>query len=325
MKIGYFADGVWGQEALKKILRNSDFQVVFIVPRYDKLDQELKKIALQLDIPFIIHPNVNDKGFLEIVSNYGADIFVSMSFNQILKAPIIDCAKKGFINCHAGALPFYRGRNVLNWVLINGEKSFGVTVHYVDEGIDTGDIILQKEYEMGLYDNYESILEKAYLACSSTLMEALLMIKRNQVKRIKQSSIHPVGFYCGRRIDGDEWLDWNWTSKRIHNFVRGISKPGPCARTIFNNKTIALLETELIEDAPDYIGTPGEVMGSDSKGVVIKTGDNTIRVNKIADINEGNSLENERTPNYKIGTRMGLNIYRKIRALENEMKGLIKS
>ena len=69
-----------------------------------------------------------------------------MSFNQIFRKDIINLTPIGIINCHAGKLPFYRGRNILNWVLINDEKEFGITVHFVDEGIDTGDIILQKTF-----------------------------------------------------------------------------------------------------------------------------------------------------------------------------------
>ena len=64
----------------------------------------------------------------------------------------------GTINCHAGKLPFYRGRNVLNWAIINGESEFGITVHFIDDGIDTGDIIKQKTYPISLNDDYKSIL-----------------------------------------------------------------------------------------------------------------------------------------------------------------------
>ena len=77
-----------------------------------------------------------------------------MSFNQIFKREMIDLPKYGTINCHAGKLPFYRGRNILNWALINDEKEFGITVHYMDEGIDTGDIIVQRTYPIGEEDDY---------------------------------------------------------------------------------------------------------------------------------------------------------------------------
>ena len=84
-----------------------------------------------------------------------------MSFNQIFKQSIISLPELGIISCHAGKLLLYRGRNVLNWVLINDEKEFGITVHYIDEGIDTGDIIIQKSFQIKDTDTYKSLLEKA--------------------------------------------------------------------------------------------------------------------------------------------------------------------
>ena len=81
-----------------------------------------------------------------------------MLVDQILEPAIIEMAPEGFINCHAGALPFYRGRNVLNWVLINGDDRFGVTVHEMEEQIDTDDIVLQRFAEIEASDDYASPL-----------------------------------------------------------------------------------------------------------------------------------------------------------------------
>jgi methionyl-tRNA formyltransferase len=93
------------------------------------------------NIDYLKYENINSKNFIERIKTYFCDLFVSMSFNQIFKDEIINLTPLRIINCHAGKLPFYRGRNILNWVLINDEKEFGITVHYVDEGIDTGDFI----------------------------------------------------------------------------------------------------------------------------------------------------------------------------------------
>lgn len=322
MRIGYFADGRWSHKALDRITETPQLQVAFIVGRFDNPDPVLKKYSQKLGVPFLLHPDVNSREFIESIQKYSADIHVSMSFDQILKADIIKSAPRGFINCHAGALPFYRGRNVLNWALINGETSFGVTVHYVDEGIDTGDIILQRFAEIKLTDDYASVLDKAIILCAETLHEALLMIEREQEKRIKQSSIHPVGFYCSRRIPGDEWLDWNWTSERIHNFVRAITLPGPGARTYLKEQEVAVLKTELIPDAPAYIGKPGEVVGRDDMGVVVKTGDRTIRVTKIADVSEDGTINEERIPTLSIGTRLGLDPWKELKKLEKRVARL---
>lgn len=329
MRIGYFADGLWAHQALEKIIAEPGFDIVFIVPRYDTQDPVLQNYAEKLGVPYLAHPDVNSNEFIGIVKSYGADIFVSMSFDQILKKPIIDLPSQGFINCHAGALPFYRGRNVLNWALINGEEKLGVTVHYVDEGIDTGDIITQGFTEIREMDNYESLLDKAVTLCAETLLQGMRAIQNSGVRRVAQSSIHPVGFYCGRRQPGDEWINWQWTSKRIIDFIRGISLPGPCARTYLGDKLIAIAGAAQINGAPQYLGTPGEVVGRNPDGVIVKTEDSTIQLTKIADVTPDGRLLDWRTPAFKIGTRLGLgdnifkyDICRRIAHLESEVQRL---
>lgn len=306
MKIGYFADGPWSHKAIELIAKDSSFEIVFIVPRFDTQDPVLKEWADKLNIPFLPHPNVNDTTFIEKLGEFQADIFVSMSFNQILKAEIINFPPEGFINCHAGALPFYRGRNPLNWVLINGESSFGITTHYVDEGIDTGDVIEQRLYPIQKVDDYGSLLTKAITECAAVLYSALTKISSKKFEAIKQTNIHPVGTYFGMRKVGDEIIDFSWPSERVHNFVRGITSPGPCARFYKGSDEYAIVETSLIENAPDYIATIGEVIGRDG-GNIVKTGDNTIKLQKIAKI-VGGVVQDPYTPNFPIGTRLSSNI-----------------
>ena len=91
-----------------------------------------------------------------------------------------------------------------------------------------------------------------------------------------QSAIHPVGFYSGRRCEGDEWIDWNWTSRRIFNFVRAIGRPGPGARTLLDGKLVTVTSSLEISDAPTYVGIPGEVVGVKDSGIIVKTGDSTL-------------------------------------------------
>lgn len=303
MRIGYFADGPWSHRALELISTTDDLEVVFIVPRFDTQDPLLKEMAQTLGIPFIPVENVNTPQFLTLMDEYRPDLLVSMSFNQILKKSIIDYAPHGFINCHAGALPFYRGRNPLNWVLINGESHFGITVHYVDEGIDTGDIVEQRLYPISHTDNYGSLLQRAIKECANVLHSAILKIAKSEVEVIKQAELHPVGTYFGIRTIGDEWVDFNWTAERIHNFVRAISKPGPCARFIFNSIEYAIERTELIANAPTYIATVGEVVGKSDKGVIVKAGDSTILLASVGKVIEG-VIVDTKIPNFRIGSRL---------------------
>lgn len=303
MKIGYFADGPWSHNAIQNIVDSELFKIVFIVPRYDRQDPVLKGWAEKLKIPFLATENVNSEEFILSLDEYKPDLMVSMSFDQILKKNIINYAPKGFINCHAGALPFYRGRNPLNWVLINGEDSFGITVHYIDQGIDTGDIIEQRKYPITLKDSYGSLLNTAVSECANVLISAMEKISKNDLNIIKQKDIHPIGTYFGMRTFGDEVIDFSLPAMKVFNFIRAISSPGPGARFWVNDIEYAIEESSLIANAPVYTSTIGEVIGKDEKGVVIKVGDSSIYINKIRKVKDKEMLKLT-TPNFRIGTRL---------------------
>ncbi|MES2308253.1 MAG: methionyl-tRNA formyltransferase [Verrucomicrobiota bacterium] len=281
MKIGYFADGPWSHRAIKKILLDPTLEITFICARYDNPDLILKQIAIEYKIPFLTHPKINADEFIGHIQNLQSDIFVSMSFNQIFKEKIIEIPRYRTINCHAGALPFYRGRNILNWALINDEKDFGITVHYVDVGIDTGDILIQKKYPITDKDNYKSLLEFAHQECAELLLEAIKLVQSNQVKPIKQNEIHPIGFYCTQRKEGDEIINWENSSREIFNFVRAITEPGPVARTFLNDNEIKIHEVKWIKEAPRFKGIEGAVIGVDDEGFSVKTGDSFVKIIKF--------------------------------------------
>lgn len=278
MVIGYFADGPWSHRALDKLLENASVRVAFICARYDIQDTVLRKKASLSGIPFIVHPDINCTDFISKIAPYACDLFVSMSFNQIFRKTTLDLSPLGTINCHAGKLPFYRGRNILNWVLINDETEFGITVHYVDEGIDTGDIIRQECFPITDQDDYGTLLTRAYEGCADLLILAVEDILRGVAQRIVQSDIHPLGFYCSGRGPGDERLDWNQTSRQIFNFVRAICHPGPAARCYLGTHEVKINKVEVLHDAPSYIGVPGAVLAKDNETFLVKTLDSYVRV-----------------------------------------------
>ena len=232
-------------------------------------------LAKEQNIPILKEKNINNPEFLDRLKDYNCDIFVSMSFDQIFKSEIINIPPLKTINCHAGKLPFYRGRNILNWALINDEKDFGITVHYMDTGIDTGDIILQKTYPISDNDNYASLLEIAHRECASVLYEALCEIYSGTAKRTKQEG---NGFYCSKREKGDEIIDWNSTSREIFNFVRAISPPAVGAKSYINGKEIQINKAVMIENAPIYKCKIGAVVGLGADYFVVKTKNSTIKI-----------------------------------------------
>lgn len=278
MRIGYFGDGPWAWEAFDKIVSDASLEIAFMTVRYDKRDAELVKRAQEYGIPLELSENINSPQFVEKMKQYRVDMFVSMSFNQIFKTEMINLPEYKTINCHAGKLPFYRGRNILNWALINDEKEFGITVHYLDEGIDTGDIILQETYAITDEDTYATLLARAYIGCADVLYRAIKMIQEDKAKRIRQSDIDAVGTYCGMRENGDEIIDWSQSSRDIFNFIRALCEPGPQATSWIKGKKISINKGRMIPGAHKYKNNAGQIIGKTEEGFLVKTGDTMLEI-----------------------------------------------
>jgi len=278
LRIGYFADGPWSHRALERLLADETLQLAFICARNDNPDPVLKARAEEEGLDFITHPKINAEDFLARMTTYDCDLFVSMSFNQIFRGELINLPPLKTINCHAGKLPFYRGRNILNWVLINDEREFGITVHYVDEGIDTGDIIVQRCYPISDADDYSTLLQTAYGGCADNLYDAIKAIQQGDVTPLAQKDIHPLGLYCSARKVGDEQLDWNQPSRDVFNFVRAICRPGPEARTFLGDNEIKINKVQYLSEAPVYKGVVGAVVGIDGEAFFVKTLDSYVKV-----------------------------------------------
>ena len=276
LKIGYFADGPWSHKAFSMLIEDKDISIQFVCVRYDTQDDTLKNYCHKYGIPCLKHKNVNSDEFIQSIQEYGCDLLVSMSFNQIFRLNLMNTFPLKAINCHAGKLPFYRGRNILNWALINDEKEFGITVHFIDEGIDTGDIIAQETYSIDDNDSYSTLLEKAYTGCADILFGAVRLFVTNSVVRKPQSEIHPVGFYCSQRKIGDENIDWNQSSRDMFNFIRAVCKPGPQARTFLNGHEMKINKSQLIEHAPTYKCITGAILRKGLDGILVKTTDSYI-------------------------------------------------
>ncbi len=278
MKVGFFGDGKWAYNSLKELLKNKSMSVKFIVLRKSNPDQNLIKLAKQKKLKFYIFKNVNNNFALNIIKKMKIDIIVSVSYDQIFKKKLIDYLKLGIINFHAGNLPFYRGRSPLNWAIINGEKFFGITVHYVNEGIDTGDIILQKKFLINDTDDFKSILIKVYKECPKILMQSLKLIKNNKIKRVKQNNLSKKGSYFRKRVPGDENIDWNKSSREIHCFIRGLCKPGVMARSFANNKEIRINKVYKKFKSSSKRILPGTIIKVFKSSFFVKTRNSSIRI-----------------------------------------------
>ena len=280
-KIGYFADGPWGHKTLELLLQDNSLDVRFVVPRTDTSDNTLRRYAEKYDIDYLHPVKINSDEFYSVAQTYDCDLFVSMSFNQIFRKRIMELPRLHTINCHAGKLPFYRGRNILNWALINDEKEFGITVHFIDEGIDTGDIILQRTFPITDSDSYKTLLSVAFDECAITLYDAVKEIQQGSFTRLNQKEIHPVGFYCGKRGHGDEVINWDQSSRDVFNFIRAVCDPGPMASTSLKGETVRINKASIVPKAPQYKNTVGQLLSKTESGFLVKTKDTFIEISEI--------------------------------------------
>jgi methionyl-tRNA formyltransferase len=305
MKIGFFGDGPWAERALLPLAQDSRYTIVFVAVRASRPDQKLIEMAQSRGIPLLCPASVNSDESLAEIGKFGADLHVSMSYDQILREKILSLPPRGTLNCHAGALPFYRGRNPLTWAIINGEAEFGVTVHWVDLGIDTGDIVRQIKTPIRPADTYATLLASAEELCGSTLVRAISDVYEGTDRRIVQATIDPVGMYCCRRREGDEEIDWTSNTASIERFVRALVPPGPGARTTWKDTPYAILAAERIDGAKPYSGAAGEVIGRDSGGILVKSGDTFLRLTRWAPVQPDGSLGAATVPNALRGQRLG--------------------
>ncbi len=247
MKVGIFADGIWGLNFIKLLSSDKNFIINFVVLR-QKIDQNIFNYCNKKNLKYFSFKNINNKKNINILNKFNSDISISMSYNQIFDKNFLNIYKNRIINCHAGALPFYRGRSPINWAIINGEKKIGITTHIINTGIDKGDILDQKFIIIKKEDNYKSILNKCYKLCPKQLYGVLKKLKNKSIKSKKQSLISKKGSYYFKRKKGDEIINFNESYINVNNFIRGLVFPSVGATFFYNKKKFKVNYSNLVKN-----------------------------------------------------------------------------
>lgn len=300
MRLILYGDGKWAEDSLQQLLANGH-EIAAVVLRQKPSSPGLADLSRKAEIPSYTFDKVNADKVIQWVRSLAPELNVSVSYDQILRRPILQSAPRGFINVHGGKLPYYRGRNIINWAIINNEPEIGVTVHYVDEGIDTGDIILQECLPINWEDTYGDVLAKVEKAIPGLVARAVHLISRDEAPR--QPQAHLEGTYFCRRLPGDEWIDWRDSSLNIYNKIRAITQPGPGATTTLNGRRLVIWSAEYDRRWPKYVARPGEVVGKvENSGIRTKTGDSTITVKTV----QWSDEKEETVPRFQLGTRFEL-------------------
>ncbi len=226
--LAYHTIGCRGIEAL---LRNG-LEIVSVFTHKDAPGETIwfesvAQLAASRNIPVYAPEDINHPLWVKKIRELEPDILFSFYYRHLVQSPILDTPPKGCLNLHGSLLPRYRGRVPINWVLVNGEKETGVTLHYMTPRPDDGDIVCRKRIPISQDDTARSLHEKAAAATSKMLDEILPRISDGTAPRAPQD--HAAATYFGGRSPRDGEIDWTWTGTRVRDLVRAVSLPYPGA------------------------------------------------------------------------------------------------
>ena len=255
---------------LKMLNENTDVVGVVTQPdkevgrKKEKTFSPVKKYALENNLK-VLQPAKID---IEDISNIKCDIIITCAYGQILNSKILEYPRLGCINVHASLLPKYRGGAPIHWCLINGEEKTGITIMYMDKGMDSGDIIKQEEYLITDSDTVSTLHDKLSEIGSKLLLDTLPSIINKTNERIKQDeNLVTYGYNITRE---DERLDFNQTGKEIINKIRGLNS-WPLANFLLNDLEYKVLEAYFVKNEVKEVNKIIDIK-KDSIGISCKDG-----------------------------------------------------
>lgn len=226
---------------------------------------DVKVCALKHGLTVYQPNSMRDGSAMEIIKEIAPDAIIVAAYGKILPKEMLDFPRYGCINVHGSLLPKYRGAAPIQWSVINGDVETGVTIMQMNEGIDTGDILLKRAVPIGIDDTAESMFEKLAELGGKTLIEALEMLERGELHPEKQDE--SLACYAPMLDKSISLIDWNKTGNEVHNLVRGLYS-WPVAYTVLNGKKLKILRTSPGEKS----GEAGQVICLDPLTVACSQG-----------------------------------------------------
>ncbi len=252
MKIVFMGTPSFAKDSLEAIY-NAGHEILAVVTNPDKpkgrgmkmVCSPVKEYALEKDLKIYQPIKVrNNYEFINEIKLFAPDVICVVAYGKILPKEILDIPKKGCINVHGSILPKYRGAAPIQWAVINGETKTGITTMYMDEGMDTGDMILQKEVEIGEHETTGELWDRLSKIGGELLVETLDKIEKNVAPRIPQTGDFSMAPMLTKEISK---IDWNNKSiKEIYNLIRGLN-PIMGAYSILNGKKLKFWKAEIID------------------------------------------------------------------------------
>ena len=301
LKILFMGTPDFAEESLKSLIEKN-YNIIGVVTNSDKpkgrgmkmIMSPVKELALTKNIPVYQPEKIRDNTeFIDKVKELNPDVICVVAYGKILPKEILEIPKYGCINVHGSLLPKYRGAAPIQWAVLNGDKTTGITTMYMDEGMDTGDMILTEEIEIGENETTGELWNRLAKIGGRLLCETLEEIESGTVSRIKQQGDFTIAPMLNKEMAKIDWQ--NKTAQQIHNLVRGLN-PIMGAYTFLKGKKIKFWKVKLLNEdmlidvfpeMEEYLFKLNEIdsgtvlFSSDKKGLYIKANEGILEVIEI--------------------------------------------
>ena len=276
MKLLFMGSGRFAVPSLRVLLDSShEVQALFTQPDkpagrgHELRSPPTKELALKHSVRVHQPKNIRDSESVSLIQELAPECIVVAAYGQIIPKSILHIPSNGIINIHASILPAYRGAAPIQWAIVRGETETGVTTMLMDEGLDTGAIILQESLSIEPDDTSRTLEDKLARVGADLVLETLRRWERGSITPIPQSGMHAT--FAPRIKQVDAFVNWNHTSVEIERAVRGFI-PWPVAHTTLSGKKIKLWGATVI---PADESTAGVTISVDRKGIVVGCGGGT--------------------------------------------------
>lgn len=283
MKILFMGTPDIASGCLQKLI-DEKYDVIGVVTQPDKqvgrgkkiVFSPVKQVAIENNLPVYQPERAKEEAFESEIKALNPDVVVVVAYGQLLSKEFLAIPKYGCVNVHVSLLPKYRGAAPINWVIINGEEKTGVSTMFMNEGLDTGDVILQSEFKLDDEITAGELHDWMTIEGSKVLCETLDLIKEGKAPRTPQN--HDEFSYAPIMDKKLGHIDFSKTAREIHNLVRGVN-PWPSAYTTYMDKKMKVWKTKILDE--NSTKEPGTILKVDKEGIKVSTGDKVLLITEI--------------------------------------------